>query len=905
MIRPELVLKLAAMRPPQEERDLEEAFSQYQDRHWVSVQGCTTDRVWRLILFGFSFADRFRAAGLAHECFLKLRASFETQASSLQKQILGAKSAKDATPYVQLDHNLRLEIIQYLALSGMPWHLAQRWNLLSLPRIRESVQEMNQDDTRWIPTLFCWFGHQFQLEELSDSDWIKFELFCWRNQALKGVAWMDFLEDWARGDDKRTILLKNLKDIFLFTRCRHLFRERTNPPQPDLTKAVKPIKPLERESDDLQMIAIEDHVPPPLPPRLFTRLSPERKEVILTEKESLKSYLIQRTLSELERYRLRIPKALQADMERLLLGVPQQREHEAQIHRNCLSLLELADRVDALLSKKNEEAIPQALKIADSLFPEERQGGLYPPGNERGLNLFMETAIHFSFFYEKINLSDDTWQDTFFTLLGLCNNVEKKQLLQQIKTLPCRDEKIASTAPDVIRRLDEAHLFSPFRLASLFLHLLAKFEDPLYLTHKETLRLWKKMEEFLGPLRNPDIIFNLFYGTAIPRYVLASLETFSPCRNPNALFLPTSYFKEQDHLINQLVKGFIGSQPIRKSLVESLALATLQEDPVFVPTLKQFKGFANVSEESLGTVIPLAKELKLPIAGDRHLHCVSTWRYHTAVTQRNAKTLATFECTLFFLDYLRAVTFSVDLPDFLPVEFFEDQYSSQFVSLFRNLIDAFSPERYLENQEELQTLIQDSDEPHQIRDKVIAALEKLHWVNPLREFTYYINPQPGKTDPERLNKALALVKFLFRIKFAFRQALYHRADYDRIEAMPFNQGWQFFTPAQRGFSVAQLQRVECQPIVDQIYQAMQTGRSASFRMPVLIGEVKKELNLDMSSSRVQRVQPHYKLNVAARLADKEEIADNLQWLLSFPEPRAKELIFLLLCKVAFHKKWRV
>lgn len=863
MIRSDLVQKLAPIRAPE---DLEEAFSNYQDRHWVSVPGCPPD--WRLIFMGFSSIGRVCA--LAKE---KMTSSFEVQAGKLQKQIVVVKHLTDATDFVQHDHNQLLEIIQYLALSGMPWHLAQRWNLLSLQKIRVRVQEMDRDNVRWIPTLFSWFGNQFRPEDLSDSDWIHFELFCWRNQALKGIPWMDLLEDWARGDEKKTTALNNLKMIFLFTRSRHLFSEQTEP------KKIPKASP--KKAPVLQMIVVEE--PAPLPPRRFTRHAE-----MLAEKESLKHYLIQRTLSDLERYRLKVPKGQKVEMERLLQGMPQQPSHEAQVQRNCFSLLELADRVEGMLEPIN---IPKAMNVLDSLFPEEHQKGLFPPGKERALYLFLETALYFSLFHARIKLADESWQELFFSMIALCNPDEKKQLLQQLQT-PSNGN---SAAPEIFLRLHEAQLLSPFQLISIFLHVLVKEENPAHLTSMETLRFWKLMEEFIGPFQNPDILFCLFCGPPILQQALESLEKFSLIWRSlpkDSLFLPHSYFDEQDKLVKEVASG-LALEASRKTLVESLDLATLQKEPVYVPTLLQFKGFQTATEETSGTVIPLSKEIKLSQPG--HLHCVSKWNYRTVGTPRNSKTLASLECSLFFLDRLRCVSFEIDLPEFLHVELFQDRYSANLVSLFRCLIFAFSPERYRENQEEHSMAIQTSDKPLEIRGKIIEALQKLHWVQALTEFTYFIDPKPDQTDPERLRQAIALFQFIYQLKMAFRQALSVKKGYDRIEALPYNQGWQFCSQRHPNFPISELFRSDCQPIVDQLYRSIQARKEATQEFKLS----NKEISLRVETSFHA---PLIRLDFRAAFKDKEEISDHIQWPQSFPEAQSKELIFLILCKVVFHKQ---
>ncbi|MCE5317296.1 MAG: hypothetical protein LLG04_08030 [Parachlamydia sp.] len=954
MIRADLVDKLAGMRAPENEQQLEEAFSNYHDPRWVAVKGCLWKGVWRFSLFGFASATRFRTVEIsaaARDCLAKMTLSFETHAAHLQKQVLTVKEKKDATDFVQHDHEQILEVIQYLALSGMPWHLAQRWNLLSIAKIGDRVKEMDALNVRWIPTLFNWFGHEFHIEELNEKELAQFELFCWRG------GWIDLLEDWARGDERKTVLLNNLKEIFRLTRCKNLFIDRgaalqalsALPPPPPVSApkaAPKGLKRGGRHERPLQMDDIEQA--PELPDRIFTNLVPRSRDSInLTEPESIRRYFIQRTLRDLARYRLKVPQEHHLEFQKVLLGTPFEREHQAQIHKNCVSLMELADRVETWLdpSKHLDEAIQKIMQILDSLFPKVQDGGLYPKENEKGLYFFIETALYFSLINERIKASpcqtDDLWQEIFFTCLSICNSEERKQLLSFVKTLPVSPIKLPSSASEIFRKLEESQLFTPYRLVYLFLHFLSRDgkEEGNFnaLSNLEILQLWKRVEEFLGVLQHPETIFSLFTGAPIPKQALTSLGNFARSWHGDllgtSLFLPESYFVHQKDFIKEMTNCLVTpelepvSQARRRCLVESLALATLQEEPVYLSTLLQFKGFENeIGAGGLfppGTVIPLSKDIdqkkSSAAAFGRHLHCISYWRYRDTGNAIASKTLATLVCSLFFsLDCMREVTFEVDLPDSLPVELFKQNVP--LATVFRLFMIALTSERYREGQQEDQTpVITEKDTDAEKRAKIIIALQKLCYVEPLTKFTEYVDPKPDQTDPLRLKQAIPLYLFIHKLKVAFRQAacamVRHPAPmktaipYDRIEAMEFNLGWQFFSRLKPDHAVGKLLRADCQPVVERIYVQLKPGcmETQGFDIPVTIHGEAKRLQLLMTISEITTIEsPHVRLDIKAYLqdsVDRVEICDNIQWPLACPEIQAKELIFLALCKVAFHKQW--
>lgn len=250
---PGLIEKLAALKPPENKQQLEEAFKDYQDPAWIMIEESSWKGIWRLHLFGLWRLQRLddpdsNVVAQAQRCFQLYQQSFERLASRHQEMKKPLNAGKD------LSRNQSLEVIQYLFLAGMPWHLSQLWSLPSNRMVQEFLLENDKENGEWPELLFKLFGPDSANTKLTPEQWAKLERFLWTSVVLiyksEGdrhyLTWMDLLEEWAHGHPGRTTLLNNLKLQMKLARCGRLFsdclpKEASVPPP--TTAAPSPARP--------------------------------------------------------------------------------------------------------------------------------------------------------------------------------------------------------------------------------------------------------------------------------------------------------------------------------------------------------------------------------------------------------------------------------------------------------------------------------------------------------------------------------------------------------------------------------------------------------------------------------------------------------------------------------------
>lgn len=682
---------------------------------------------WSFYLFGFSSIHRFpeSVAAAAAKCFEDLKQFFEGHACSLQVKIFAVKAeTKDVTDYVDHDYEQILKMIHYATLTGMPWHLAQQYSLLRFSRVDKTINERESLHLRWIPTLFKWFGDKHvHEEEPTEFDWVQLELYCWSDQALPDITWMDLLEAWAHGNKSKTILFQNLKMNFRFNGCLKK--------GPEKVERQAPLR--------LRRSGMEPSKPVELPKGVFTNLDPQtRTTVTLTENESLQNYLIQRTLEALNQTWFRVPISL----HRLAKILQEASQNKAEIRKYCFSLVRLTH-----LIKQTDWQSPQSVAILHSLIPQTSDD------KEKDLRHFTKTVLAFSYFYMRISASSckiqEGWQELFFFCLIHCGDDEMATLCAKVQQLQTNEDKAPSEATELFIKLEQARIFSPYRLAHLFLQFLMRDasenrDKPYFLSNSDLVKFWKQIENFMGIYQHPDTVFSLLAGAEITKEAPKALETFHLSWRHHLLapelFLPKCYFVKQKELADHLIEWLVNpnkNDARRVSLVESLIHATLM--PLkYGDTLESFNGLqlANGRGEKEGpntpipegTVIPMSKNL-----GEKNSlipFCISSWCYQ----KKQDGTRAILECSLFLsLDWMRGVHFEIALPSNLILEaFLKDEPLADLFRYFHLLVH----EEYRKDQTEEHAM------KFETKEQIDRALERStgkHHKNFLTNM--YPNPQ--------------------------------------------------------------------------------------------------------------------------------------------------------------------
>ena len=243
----DLIAKLQSLQPLQSMQELETALQDFRDPKWVNIEGCSWKRVWQMHLFGLwrlLLETDEKVSQAAQECFRLHQASFERVAQQ-------HRQLQQSVPPAQLTYNPTRELLQYLSVAGMAWHLSQQWNLHTNPLIGKFLSENQEDTDEFTKHLCLLCSPEQETLVFTTEQWAKFERFLWTSvaaihysdQGKHPLTWIDLLEEWSRwssGEDPRcSILLNKLKAQLKLVKCGRIFSSVLSAPSGTIPGAVQ------------------------------------------------------------------------------------------------------------------------------------------------------------------------------------------------------------------------------------------------------------------------------------------------------------------------------------------------------------------------------------------------------------------------------------------------------------------------------------------------------------------------------------------------------------------------------------------------------------------------------------------------------------------------------------------